>query len=211
MHLFDGTTPSPIPTDSKWYVQDQMLLSWINATLSESTLPYIAGISSSKKAWDLLQQWYASTTPSHIMSLKRQISRIKKGSQSMTEYLQQFKNIVNQLAAFGFAISALADEKPQDLRTAFVAPRAGRPTLTVVRLEAEVTLEVKPIMVVVVLNSHIILSTTLIMVFFQYLVPPLQLDHLIRNVRSTTKWAIWPLIAFIVWTMLTKADIPLRN
>ncbi|KAJ4967286.1 hypothetical protein NE237_019135 [Protea cynaroides] len=105
MHLIDGKTPSPIASTSVWYEKNQMLLSWINATLSKSVLPYMIGISSAKVAWDTLKQHYASTTPAHIMSLKRKISRIKKGNQSMSEYLQQFKNIFDQLAVFGSPIS----------------------------------------------------------------------------------------------------------
>ncbi|KAJ4972635.1 hypothetical protein NE237_005809 [Protea cynaroides] len=105
MHLLDGTTLVPVNVDSPWYKKDQMLLSWINATLSESALLYIVGVSSAKKAWDLLKHQYASTTPAHIMSLKRQLSCIKKGSQSMSTYLQQFKTSSDQLATYGSPIS----------------------------------------------------------------------------------------------------------
>ncbi|KAJ4969558.1 hypothetical protein NE237_016259 [Protea cynaroides] len=70
MQLLDGTIPALVPVTSPWYEKDQLLLSWINATLSESILPYIVGISSAKKAWDLLQQRYASVTPTYVISLK---------------------------------------------------------------------------------------------------------------------------------------------
>ncbi|KAJ4975671.1 hypothetical protein NE237_000777 [Protea cynaroides] len=39
--LIDGTVPSPISPTSPWYERDQMLLSWINATLNKAALPYI--------------------------------------------------------------------------------------------------------------------------------------------------------------------------
>ncbi|KAJ4954565.1 hypothetical protein NE237_011348 [Protea cynaroides] len=71
MHLIDGTIPTPTTSASPFYKQDQMLLSWINATLSDSALPYVVGVTSAKKAWDMLKQRYASTTPAHVMSLKR--------------------------------------------------------------------------------------------------------------------------------------------
>ncbi|GAV59675.1 UBN2_3 domain-containing protein, partial [Cephalotus follicularis] len=51
MHYIDSSIPPPLsthPTYASWYEKDQMLLSWINATLSESTLPYIVGANSSK-------------------------------------------------------------------------------------------------------------------------------------------------------------------
>ncbi|KAJ4973358.1 hypothetical protein NE237_006532 [Protea cynaroides] len=55
MHFIDGSTQSPITSDSPFYEKDKMLLSWINATLSESALSYIVGVSSAKAAWDLLK------------------------------------------------------------------------------------------------------------------------------------------------------------
>ncbi|KAJ4976095.1 hypothetical protein NE237_001201 [Protea cynaroides] len=39
--LIDGTVPSPISPTSPWYERDQMLLSWINASLNKAALPYI--------------------------------------------------------------------------------------------------------------------------------------------------------------------------
>ncbi|KAJ4966240.1 hypothetical protein NE237_018089 [Protea cynaroides] len=153
MHLIDGSTPFPITSDSPFYEKDQMLLSWINAILSESALPYIVGVSSAKAAWDLLKTRYASATPAHVMSLKRQLSRIKKGSQSMIDYIQQFKIISDQLVACGSTFSssvriraqstalpleelhtlliceelALADESPNEQSTAYVAYRPNSP------------------------------------------------------------------------------------
>ncbi|KAJ8648770.1 hypothetical protein MRB53_001793 [Persea americana] len=76
-----------------------MLLSCINATLSTSALPYVVGIKSAKEAWDALALRYASITSSHVMTLRKQLHRIKKGTTSMADYLQQFKVITDQLAA----------------------------------------------------------------------------------------------------------------
>ncbi|GAV73201.1 UBN2_3 domain-containing protein, partial [Cephalotus follicularis] len=108
MHYVEVSNVPHSPTDptyALWYEKDQMLLSWINATLSESALPYIVGVQSSKAAWNILHRHYASSTPSHIMALKQQLHSFKKGSQSMQLYLQQFKTIANQLAACGSPIS----------------------------------------------------------------------------------------------------------
>ncbi|KAJ4964505.1 hypothetical protein NE237_024444 [Protea cynaroides] len=67
MHLVDGSVPSLVTSDPLWYENDQMLLSWINATLNESILPYLIGVSFSKKAWDLLKQ--SNSKPSQISLL----------------------------------------------------------------------------------------------------------------------------------------------
>ncbi|KAF8389139.1 hypothetical protein HHK36_025825 [Tetracentron sinense] len=44
------------PQYTEWIARDQNLLTWINFTLSESLLPYIVGLSSSKSVWDALEQ-----------------------------------------------------------------------------------------------------------------------------------------------------------
>ncbi|GAV67353.1 UBN2 domain-containing protein, partial [Cephalotus follicularis] len=87
-----------------WYEKDKMLLSWINATLSESALPYIVGVTSSMEAWTILNRRSTSTTPSHVIALKQQLNRIKKDNQSMQEYLHKFKVLSDQLAACGSSI-----------------------------------------------------------------------------------------------------------
>ncbi|KAJ4971586.1 hypothetical protein NE237_004685 [Protea cynaroides] len=82
-----------------------MLLSWINTTLSDFVLFFIVGVKSTKQAWDLLNKKYASTTPAHIMSLKGQLNLIKKGTQTMSDYLLQFKTMSDQLVACGSLVS----------------------------------------------------------------------------------------------------------
>ncbi|KAJ8622225.1 hypothetical protein MRB53_030754 [Persea americana] len=74
MGFVDGSTPTPrkdSPSFNQWYERDQMLLSWINATLSTFALPYAIGIKSTKEAWDLLARQYASITSSHVMTLRK--------------------------------------------------------------------------------------------------------------------------------------------
>ncbi|KAJ8625798.1 hypothetical protein MRB53_034328 [Persea americana] len=67
-HFIDGSQPIP-PREiaaangkltpnhafSEWFQRDQTLLSWINATLSESTLPYIVVKETAKDAWESLE------------------------------------------------------------------------------------------------------------------------------------------------------------
>lgn len=116
--FIDGTKPAPPPettsSDGKlvsnlayfeWFERDQTLLSWINATLSESTLPYIVGMNTGKDAWDSLERRYASLSSSHIIELKKRLQHIKKGSSSMQDYLYQIKLISYQLATCGAPIS----------------------------------------------------------------------------------------------------------
>ncbi|XP_056169907.1 uncharacterized protein LOC130138798 [Syzygium oleosum] len=108
MHHVDDSIPPSSSDDSTkptWFEKDQLLLSGINATLSDSALPYIIGLTSIKQAWDLLNNRYASTAPAYVMSLKQLLPRLKKGTQSMVDYLQQFKVISDQLTACGSPLS----------------------------------------------------------------------------------------------------------
>ncbi|XP_039159935.1 uncharacterized protein LOC120289233 [Eucalyptus grandis] len=104
MSYIDGTSQAPASTDENyktWIEKDKMIFSWINATSSESTLPYVVGATSAKVVWDVLARRYASLTPAHVMSLKRQLHHLKKGNLTMQEYLQQFKTLADKLAICG--------------------------------------------------------------------------------------------------------------
>ena len=88
-----------------WYVTNQFLLSWFNATLSLSALPYTIGVTIAKEAWDKLSQCFGQVSTTHVFSLRKQLHGIKKGSQTMSSYLQQFKYVLDQLAASRYPVS----------------------------------------------------------------------------------------------------------
>ena len=71
----DGTKPCPAqyklgedgkpsniidPAYLEWQQKDQVLLSWINATLTPSVLSTVARFSTSRDVWRSLEKWYAS-------------------------------------------------------------------------------------------------------------------------------------------------------
>ena len=96
MYHVDGSVSSlscDSPEFHLWYVTNQALLSWINATPSLSALPYTIGTTSAKEAWDKLARRFGKITSAHVLSLRKQLHNIKKGSLSMGDYLQRFKMI----------------------------------------------------------------------------------------------------------------------
>ncbi|XP_019053158.1 PREDICTED: uncharacterized protein LOC104596632 [Nelumbo nucifera] len=108
MFFIDGSEPAPSTDDpmfKTWYEHDQMLLSWIQATLSTLALPYMVGVKSSKEAWDILERRYASSTLMHVISLLKQHHHLKKGSLTMHNYLQQVKAISDQVTGCGAPVS----------------------------------------------------------------------------------------------------------
>lgn len=92
-------TKEPNPKFLHWVQQDQNVLCWINATLSESILAHVVGLSSAQDVWVALERRFASFSRSYIIRLKTQLQTIKKGSLSMTEYIQKIKHLSDSLAS----------------------------------------------------------------------------------------------------------------
>ena len=92
-HFIDGSQPIP-PREiaaangkltpnhafSEWFQRDQTLLSWINATLSEPTLPYIVVKETAKDAWESLEHRFGSLSlslsRSHVIELKECLQHV---------------------------------------------------------------------------------------------------------------------------------------
>lgn len=84
MSFVDGSNPCPekflrnkdekltINTNlafQTWTRQDQDLLSWIRAILSEHVLSQIVGLCTSQNAWTTIEQRFASLSRAHIVEL----------------------------------------------------------------------------------------------------------------------------------------------
>ncbi|KAF9667292.1 hypothetical protein SADUNF_Sadunf15G0007400 [Salix dunnii] len=105
--LVDSNGKPTLELDPKftlWTKKDQYLLSWLNATLSETILPTVFGLNTSKEVWDLLSNRFAAQNRSRITHLKRQLQNLQQGNKSCTEYIQAAKGWANQLAAVGKSI-----------------------------------------------------------------------------------------------------------
>lgn len=51
--------------------------------------------------WDILAHTYANPSRTHIQQLQNQFRHINKGILSITDYIQQVKRIINELALLG--------------------------------------------------------------------------------------------------------------
>lgn len=112
----DGTKPCPVqykleddgklsniidPAHLEWEQKDQVLLSWINATLTPSVLSTMARFSTSPDVWRSLEIWYASQSRTQIMQLKNQIQITKRGHLSIPDYIDKMNSIADNLALAG--------------------------------------------------------------------------------------------------------------
>ncbi|KAM1806086.1 hypothetical protein ACFX11_029271 [Malus domestica] len=95
----------PNPVYETWCERDQLLMIWINSTLSEDLLPLTVGMDDSKSLWQSLERRFSGASRTHIHSLHSKIQTIQKGDSSMTDYLNSFKEISDKLAAAGDPIS----------------------------------------------------------------------------------------------------------
>ncbi|KAK9913056.1 hypothetical protein M0R45_036882 [Rubus argutus] len=109
--LVDGTDTTPAillpdstqinPAYTEWAKRDRTCRIWLTATLSDSVLPFQIGCISARSIWVTLERRLANITWSHVLQLKRRLQTLQKGTQSMTNYLQQIKDIADSLAHAG--------------------------------------------------------------------------------------------------------------
>ncbi|KAK6164729.1 hypothetical protein DH2020_001593 [Rehmannia glutinosa] len=122
--LLDGTLPPPEkntideknkkiinPTFLAWARQDQLLMSWLLSSLSESILVGTVGLESSKAIWEALNISFASQNGAKVMQHKLQLQTLKKGNMPMREYLNKIKSLCDLLTSVGHGI----DESDQVL------------------------------------------------------------------------------------------------
>ncbi|KAF5204595.1 hypothetical protein FRX31_005818 [Thalictrum thalictroides] len=75
------------PEFTTWHKVDQMLLSWIRAKLTQPVLGQVASLSTSREVWHSLEASFASQNQARVLQLRLQLQTIKKGSLTMTEYV----------------------------------------------------------------------------------------------------------------------------
>ncbi|KAF3790091.1 Retrovirus-related Pol polyprotein from transposon TNT 1-94 [Nymphaea thermarum] len=89
------------PEFATWRKTDQLVSSWIKATVSEAVLGQIIRTRSTREAWTVLEKLYGSPSPLRVMLLKKELMFIKKGNSDMVSYLQKIKMLVDSLDAVG--------------------------------------------------------------------------------------------------------------
>lgn len=103
----EGQPPKVNPAYEQWYERDQALITLINATLTQTALSYVIGCKTAKEVWDKLEKHFSSSTRTNIVGLKTELqSVVKKSGESVDQYVQRVKDIVNRLAAVSVIIDS---------------------------------------------------------------------------------------------------------
>ena len=120
-HLYgflDGTKPAPpqsIPSQSsngaaivttnleflQWHLQDQLILSALTSSMSESILSHVVKCLTSRDVWQTLERLFSSQARARIMQIHYQIATMKRGNLSIADYFQRYTNLVDTLASIG--------------------------------------------------------------------------------------------------------------
>lgn len=103
----DYTIPMPLPMVdnavnpeyTKWALQDQLIVSTINASLSDTMLAQVLTCTTSSRIWNTLEKLFAAQSSAHVMKTKLQIAALKKGSATITEYFQKVTTLAATLSA----------------------------------------------------------------------------------------------------------------
>lgn len=110
----DGTLLPPTPTTNvdgtitphadytKWFIQYRLLFGTLIGIPSPQIVPLVTNASSSREAWQTLAGTYASPSRGHIKQLQYRLKQIRKTSdQIITDYMQNIKTVVDELAILG--------------------------------------------------------------------------------------------------------------
>lgn len=98
---------NPNPCHLIWFRQDQVIVSALLGSCTETIQPIISSATTAADAWTRLTSSYANTSKGRIISLKAKLAKNPKGSRSVVEYLQDMKAIADDLA---LAQSPIAEE-----------------------------------------------------------------------------------------------------
>ncbi|KAF5482583.1 hypothetical protein F2P56_003141, partial [Juglans regia] len=96
-----GGVSLPNPAFTRWFQQDQVILSLLVSSLSEGVLTQVVGLSTSREVWLALQRMFSAHSQARITRIRFQLSTLKKGDSTITDYFQKAKILFDTLAAIG--------------------------------------------------------------------------------------------------------------
>lgn len=88
----------PNPAYSKWYRQDQIIVSAILGSCIATIQTHISSVTTSKEAWDRLMILYANKSRTRIISLKQRLIENPADDKPVATYLQEMRGIADELA-----------------------------------------------------------------------------------------------------------------
>ena len=84
-----------------WLQKDQMLLSWLQSTLSSEIMSRVLGCTHTHQLLDRLFTYFQKQTHAKARQLRVELCALTLGNQSVQDYLQKIRTIVDSLASIG--------------------------------------------------------------------------------------------------------------
>ncbi|XP_019178905.1 PREDICTED: uncharacterized protein LOC109174068 [Ipomoea nil] len=94
----DTACTTPNPAYQIWYRQDQILLSALLGSCSDTIQPVLASATTAANAWDKLTASFANASRGRVISLKSKLANNPRGSKSISDYLQEMQTLADNLA-----------------------------------------------------------------------------------------------------------------
>jgi len=79
------------PVVAMWLRTDQLILRWINSSLSDGPLSQVINSESSHDAWQVLETLYGTHIRDRIQQIKGKLQSLTKGTSSLEDYLHKAK------------------------------------------------------------------------------------------------------------------------
>ncbi|KAL6185316.1 hypothetical protein ACLB2K_041450 [Fragaria x ananassa] len=93
------------PAYQQWISNDQMVLGWINNSLTPPVLATVAQSTTSFYTWSSLAKRFASQSQNRILQLRGELLRTMRGNMSISYFLDKINSIADNLALAGSPIS----------------------------------------------------------------------------------------------------------
>uniref|UniRef100_A0A803P354 Retroviral polymerase SH3-like domain-containing protein n=1 Tax=Cannabis sativa TaxID=3483 RepID=A0A803P354_CANSA len=94
------------PAFLEWEVQDQLLVSWLLSSMTESLLTRMVGCNTARQIWSALEKHFTLQVSSKILEFRTKLQKLRKGSLSLNDYLLKVKQHVDLLASVGEVLSS---------------------------------------------------------------------------------------------------------
>ena len=96
--IIDKEKTSPNPDYLLWFRQDQIIISALLGSCSDSIQSIISSADTAQEAWERLNSSYASASRSRIISHKSKLAKNPQANRSITDYLHNMRSIADDLA-----------------------------------------------------------------------------------------------------------------
>ncbi|KAK0591430.1 hypothetical protein LWI29_001639 [Acer saccharum] len=97
---------TPNPTYLSWFQQDQLVVSYIVAILTEPMLSLVVEKSTAFEMWTSLNESFSQHSVVNAVNIRFQLMDMTKGTKTVSAYLQHAKSLSDSLAAINESVSS---------------------------------------------------------------------------------------------------------